>query len=217
MYAIGIHASTSAVTCSHGKRGHQFGCRSKPREGYVIAAIGMSPPSLRRILLSVSRRVVLSEALLRRSDSMSSATPSNDAPLGVLNESIARARRASTAGLTNPGRYQATTLDPARLERVDEEPERLRVDDVDRAAVVRGLDVDGLHPARGDLRRRRAGAPVGGRVVDVDPGAEPGEHAGVGARRRLRRDRHEREHSGDSDKHEAAHEGGVYAAGVRER
>ena len=37
------------------------------------------------------------------------------------------------------------------------------------------------------------------------------------ARRRLRRDRHEREDSGNGDEHEAAHEGGVYAAGVRER
>ena len=37
------------------------------------------------------------------------------------------------------------------------------------------------------------------------------------ARRRLRGDRHEREDGGDSDKHEAAHERGVYAAGVRER
>ena len=45
----------------------------------------------------------------------------------------------------------------------------------------------------------------------------PANTLGVGARRRLRGDRHERENSGDSDKHEAAHEGGVYAAGVRER
>ena len=52
---------------------------------------------------------------MRLSDSMSSATPSNDAPFGVLNDSIARARRASSAGLTNPGRYQATTRIPRAL------------------------------------------------------------------------------------------------------
>ena len=169
-------------------------------------------------MLSASSRVVRSAALLSGQGLDVERDAVERCAVGrPERDSIARARRASSAGLTNPGRYQATTLDPASLERVDEEPERRRVDDVDRAAVVRGLDVDGLDPARGDLRRRRAGAPVGGRVVDVDPGAEPGEDAGVGAWRRLRGDRHEREHSGDSDKHEAAHEGGVYGAGVRER
>ena len=148
---------------------------------------------------------------------MSSATPSNDAPLGVREREHRPGAPRVEGGLDEPRQVPGDDLDPARLEGVDEEPERRRVDDVDRAAVVRGLDVDGLHPARGDLRRRRAGAPVGGRVVDVDPGAEPGEHARVGAWRRLRSDRHEREHSGDNDKHEAAHEGGVYAADVRER
>ena len=77
---------------------------------------------------------------------MSSATPSKAAPFGVRKESIARVRRTSTDGLTNPGRYQATTRMPFASQSVHEEPELLRLDDVDRAAVVRRLHVDGAHP-----------------------------------------------------------------------
>ena len=115
MYVIGIQASTSAVTCSHGKPGHQFGWRSKPRDGYVIAAIGMSPASSRRILLSARRRVVLSAGALepQRLDVERDAVERG--PAGVRNASIARARRASSAGLTNPGRYHATTRIPRAL------------------------------------------------------------------------------------------------------
>ena len=53
--------------------------------------------------------------LFRRSDSMSRAMPSNNTPAGVRKASIARVRRTSRAGWTNPGRYQATTRMPRAL------------------------------------------------------------------------------------------------------
>ncbi len=136
---------------------------------------------------------------------MSSETPSNDPPCGVRNESIARVRRTSTAGWTKPGRYQATTRNPARVQLVDEEPELLRVDDVDGAAVVRRLDVDGAHAAGSDPSRRRPGAAVGGRVVDVDPRAEPREHLRVGPGRCLRAERGKHESGENCGERDAAH------------
>ena len=48
-----------------------------------------------------------------RSDSMSSATPSNPSPAGVRKESIARARRTSRPEASWAGRYQATAEIPS--------------------------------------------------------------------------------------------------------
>ncbi len=136
---------------------------------------------------------------------MSSETPSNDAPFGVRNESIARVRRTSTAGWTNPGRYHATTRTPRFCSSSTNDAELLRVDDVDGAAIVGGLDVDGAHAARRDLRRRGCRAAVGGCVVDVDPRAEPREDVGVGPWRRLRAEWGEHESGESGGECETAH------------
>ena len=74
--------------------------------------------------------VVRSLTFFFRSDSTSSAIPSNAPPSGVRNESIARARRRSRAWRSWPGRYQATTRDAARVEGVHHAPEPGGVDDV---------------------------------------------------------------------------------------
>jgi hypothetical protein len=107
--------------------------------------------------------------------------------------------------LHEPGQVPGDDADAFRFQSVDEEPELLRLDDVDRAAVVRRLHVDGAHPPRCDLRRRRSGAVIGGCVVDVDPGPEPCEHLGVRARCRLRTARCEHEGCGNGGEGEAAH------------
>ena len=116
---------------------------------------------------------------------MSSANPSNAPPDAVVNCTAASARRRSSAGLTKPGQVPGDHVQPARVERVDERPELRRADDVGRLRVVRRLEVDGLHAARGDGGRHGVGLRVRLRGEDRDPGAEPGVDRRVrGARSR---------------------------------
>ena len=95
--------------------------------------------------------------------------------------------------------------DSELLQRIDELSEGLRIDDVDGAAVVRRLSVDGAHAACCDARSSGLGTAIRGGVVDVDPGAEPHEHAGVRTRCRPRSDRREHEESGSCGECETAH------------
>ena len=118
---------------------------------------------------------------------MSSPIPSNPCPDGVVKRSIASERRRSSAGLTWPGRYQATTRTPRACSASTKRPSGPGRHDVARGAVVRRLDPDGVDVPGRDACGRRLGRREHAAVVDVDPGPEPAEDRAPATPRRARR------------------------------
>ncbi len=172
-----------------------------------MAAIGVSPASVRSVRLSASSRVVRSDAFFNPNASMSSATPSNVAPSGVRNDEHGAGAAEVDGRLDEAGQIPADDVDAPRLQRVDELPERNRPDDVGGVAVVRRFDVHRADASRCDAGGGRVRIAEERPVVNVDPGSEPGEHAWIGTHRGLRLHGHEHERRCDSSECKAAHTG----------